>query len=201
MDHESWSGHLILVVAPPGCGKSTLISHLRANRADIKFAVSCTSRPIRPGEVDGENYYFLTEAEFLRRIEAGDFLEWIQQDGGRYYGTLKSEIIDRIKRGEVVVREVEVRGADAIRELLPTKNLSTIFITAGTWEEMAARIQARAPITADELEYRRQRFEREMPFKEKADHIVMNRNGDLERSKQDFLDVVDAIVNKVKASS
>ena len=199
MTNEDWTGHLILVVAVPGGGKSTLISHVRENNDDVNFAVSCTSRPMRPGEVEGENYYFVTDEEFSNRIEKGDFLEWIQQDGGRYYGTLKSEITDRIKAGEVVIREVEVRGADTIRNLIPKENLSIVFITAGSWEEMADRIKKRAPMSEEELEFRRERYEKELLFADKADYTIENKNGELEKAKKEFEQIVEDIVNKVKA--
>jgi len=198
MEKNDIKGHLILVVAVPGGGKSTLISHIREVNQNLSFAVSCTSRPIRPGEVEGENYFFLSDEEFKDRIEKEDFLEWIQQDGGRYYGTLKSEIVDRVKAGEVVVREVEVRGADMIRNLIPKDNLSIIFVTAGSWEEMAERIRDRAPISEEELSFRRERYEKELLFADNADYIVVNRNGELAKAKKGFEEIIDHIIGKVK---
>lgn len=187
------SGQLILLVSVPGGGKSTLIAHLRETRTDLSYAVSCTSRPMRPGEVDGENYYFVTPEEFERRIAAGEFLEWIQQDGGRYYGTLKSEITDRVAAGETVVREVEIRGARMIRELLPREQVSIVFITAGSWEEMVERIKARAPITDEELAHRQERYEQEILFRDEADYVIENRNGELEHAKAQLIQIVDTI--------
>lgn len=198
MEDNVYPGHLILLVSVPGGGKSTLINYLRTTDLDISFAVSCTSRPMRPGEVEGENYYFLTPEEFERRIKAGEFLEWIQQDGGRYYGTLKSEILEKVKAGNVVVREVEIRGARVIRDLLPPENLSIIFVTAGSWEEMAKRIKERAPITEEELEHRRQRYEREVVFRDEADYVIENRNGELERAQSEIFSIVTEIIDKTK---
>lgn len=198
MDSNEWKGHLILIVAPPGGGKSTLISHIRETNQDVVFAVSGTSRPIRPGEVDGENYYFLTEEEFQSKIKNGEFLEWIQQDGGRYYGTLKSEIVDKVKAGGVVIREVEVRGAETIQTLIPKKNLSIIFITAGSWKEMVGRIQKRAPMSPEELEFRRHRYEKELLFADKADYIVTNRNGELADAKEQLRKIISDIVANVR---
>ena len=194
MEQTTYPGHLILIVSVPGGGKSTLIQHLREVYPQLTFAVSCTSRAPRPGEVAGENYYFLSDAEFERRIEAGDFLEWIQQDGGRYYGTLRSEIIDRLAEGEIVVREVEVRGVRAIRELVPADALTVVFITAGSWEDMRQRIQDRAPITEEELEYRRVRYEQEIQFATEADLVIENRNGALDEARQKLIDAVDDII-------
>ena len=194
MEQTIYPGHLILIVSVPGGGKSTLIQHLKEACPQLQFAVSCTSRDPRPGEVDGENYYFLSPAEFERRIEAGDFLEWIQQDGGRYYGTLKSEIIDRIADGEIVVREVEIRGVRSIRELVPKDSLTVVFITAGSWDDMRQRILDRAPITEEELEYRRGRYEQEIQFAQEADLVIENRNGALDEAKEKLIHAVDSII-------
>ncbi len=195
MTETKLSGHLILIVSVPGGGKSILMDHLKEARPQLTYATSCTSRPMRPGERDGDNYYFLTEAEFEARIEQGDFLEWVKIDGGRYYGTLKSEIIDRLKRGEIVLREVEIMGAKAIKDMLPPENLSIIFITAGPWEDMAVRIKARAPISEEELEYRRLRYEKETPFAAEADYVLENKNGELEDAKLRMVALVDRIID------
>ena len=199
MEIEELKGHLILVVSVPGAGKSTLISHIRRVNKEISYAVSCTSRPIRPGEKDGDSYYFISDQEFKQRINSGDFLEWIQQDGGRYYGTLKSEIIDRVKNGEVVLREVEVRGAKMIKDLLPKDKLSVIFISAGTWEEMKSRITKRAPISPEELEHRRERYEQELLFANQAGFKISNRNGELEEAKTKFEEIIANIVRTTKS--
>ncbi len=199
MTKNTYPGHLILLVSVPGGGKGTLLRHLKETHPELRYAVSCTSRPIRPGEVDGENYYFLTVEEFQRRIDAGDFLEWIQQDGGRYYGTLKAEIIDRLERGEVVVREVEIKGVRAIKALLPADSLSIIFITAGPWEDMKVRIQQRAPISEEELMHRQQRYEQEIQFATEADFVVENLNGHLDQAKQHIDTIISDILAKTKS--
>lgn len=193
------TGHLILVVSVPGGGKSILTSHLKEVRPQLRYAVSCTSRPIRPGEKDGENYYFISEEEFKNRIERGEFLEWVQIDGGRYYGTLRSEVLEPVQRGEIVLREVEIQGARAIKELLPNDHLSIVFITPGSWEEMEIRIKQRAPIGDEELEYRRQRYEKEIQFVAEADYILENKNGKLAEAEANFVKLVDEIVSKYKS--
>lgn len=186
------------MVSVPGGGKGTLRKYLKSTRPELTYAVSCTSRAPRPDEVDGENYYFLSDQEFKERIDRGDFLEWIQQDGGRYYGTLKSEIIDRLNDGQVVLREVEIRGVRAIRSLVPSECLTVIFITAGSWEEMEQRMKARAPISDAELAYRKERYELELPFAREADHVIHNRNGALDQAKRELDLIIDEIVSKKK---
>ncbi len=198
MESNTYPGHLILLVAVPGGGKSTLLAYLKETRHDLSHAVSCTSRPMRPGEVEGENYYFVTDEEFRQRIANDEFLEWIQQDGGRYYGTLKSEITDKVKAGQIVIREVEIRGAQMIKDMLPPENLSIVFITAGSWEAMEERIKNRAPISDEELTHRKERYEREILFADKADYVVENRNGEFDSAKLQLMDIVDTIISKTK---
>ncbi len=192
---NDYPGHLILIVSVPGGGKSTLIKSLRDRYKDIKFAVSCTSRLPRPGEVDGDVYYFLSPEDFKVKIDNKDFLEWIQQDGGRYYGTLKSEIVDRIKEGEIVVREVEIRGVRSIRELIPKRSLSVIFIVPGSWDEVKNRMLKRAPMSNEELLHRKLRFEDELKFAAEADYVIKNPDGGLEEAKKELFRIVDSIIS------
>ena len=198
MIDTNYSGVLILLVSVPGGGKGTLLEYLRETHTDLSYAVSCTSRPPRPGEVDGENYYFLTPEEFQKRIEADEFLEWIQQDGGRYYGTLKSEILDRLQKGEIVVREVEVRGVRAIRELLPADAVKVVFVTTDAWESVRDRMIKRAPISEEELAHRKQRYESEIGFAAEADYVIENRDGELDAAKARLEAILTDITARAK---
>ncbi len=179
-------GKLILVIGPTGSGKSALLSHLQAAEPDIIFPISCTTRAPRPGEKEGEKYFFISKEEFERRETAGEFLEWASY-GGNYYGTLKSEIIPKLEAGRLVVREVEVQGARQIQKILPKEQLALIFIDAGSWESLERRILARAPMTDVELLARRKRYEDELSFKAEADRVIENPDGGLEQAKKDFV--------------
>ena len=185
-------GKLILVVGQTGSGKGTLMSHLRATVPGLVFPISCTTRPMRPGEVNGQNYYFLTDEEFQTRAANNEFLEWVYTDGRRY-GSLKSEILEPLSEGKTVVREMDIKGVAKLRALVPQESVRTIYIDAGTWDELKERIKARAPISDEELELRRQRYEQELPFKHDADIVVANPAGGLEKAKADFVAAVCAI--------
>lgn len=189
MEYEL-SGHLVLIMAPSGSGKGLLIDHIRSTLPEVYFAISCTTRAPRPGEIDGETYYFLSNEEFDQKIQNGEFLEWAEFSGNRY-GTLKSEIIDPMKEGKVVLREVELQGILAIRELVPAANRTIVYIEAGSWETLKHRICARAPMSAEHLELRYQRYLEESKWKAFADVIIENNEGRLETAKAELQALVE----------
>lgn len=188
-------GKLILVIGPTGSGKGTLLSHVRETIPGIIFPVSCTTRAMRPGEVEGQTYHFVSPEEFAARESGGEFLETASY-GGNSYGTLKSEIIPHLEQGETVIREVEVQGARQIQKILPPENLRIIYIDAGSWEELERRVRARAPIGQPELEARRRRYEDETSFKTQAAMVIKNPEGGIEKAKQEFEAAVRSIMQK-----
>ena len=191
------TGHLILFVGTPGSGKGVLREYARSVFPHLHFAVSCTTRAQRPGEINGRDYFFISRDEFQTRINEGSFLEWIEQDGGNLYGTLKSEILEPIARGDIVVREVEVRGVRAIKELVPKENLTVIFIEADTWDVLERRIQERAPISTEELALRKERYEQERLFMPEADMVVQNYDGKLDEAHRQLKAAIERIINRV----
>src|SRR5947207_1682072 len=106
---------LVLISAPSGGGKTTICRELLAARPEMARAVTCTTRPPRPGERDGVDYYFLDATSFLKRVQAGNFLEHATVYGNSY-GTLKSEVLDKLRKGKDVLLNVDVQGASTIRE-------------------------------------------------------------------------------------
>jgi guanylate kinase len=109
---------VFVITGPSGVGKGTLIRLLRERVPDLALSVSATTRAPRPGEEDGVDYHFLTDAEFARRVEAGEFVEWAEYSGRRY-GTLRSELQRELDAGHPVVLEIEVQGARQVRETMP----------------------------------------------------------------------------------
>ena len=190
------SGTLVLVVGSSGSGKSALLRQARTLHPEMVFPVSCTTRERRPLEVEGENYYFLSEDEFSARIAAGDFLEWAEY-GGYRYGTLRSEVLPALHEGGVVLREVDVQGARHLRELLPEVRIVVIYIHAGSWESLAGRIRARAPITDMDLEARRLRYESEQEFLPEATYVIENPDGKFREADTAFA----SLLAEVQASA
>jgi guanylate kinase len=168
---------VFVVTGPSGAGKGTLIRGLLEEVPALEVAVSATTRPRRPGEEDGREYWFLTDEEFERRVAEGDFLEWVPYVSGRRYGTLRSEI-DRISgEGRTCVLELELEGASRVQE--EVAGSVTIFIAADV-AELERRLRDRATESTGEIGERialaREQLEQAHRFR------YMVRNDDVERA-------------------
>jgi guanylate kinase len=148
-------GILFVVSAPSGAGKSTLLNSLRQT-PDFVYSVSCTTRAPRPGEIAGEDYHFLSQAQFQERLDAGEFLECARVHG-HYYGTLRAGVIQQLDDGVDVLIDIDVQGASAIRSD-PTPeirgSLADIFIMPPNLDELRHRLNRRGTETADQIEVR-----------------------------------------------
>lgn len=200
MTTADYTGHVLLVMAPMGSGKGTLERYAFAHYPELLFAVSCTTRAPRPGETNGKEYYFITEAEFQRKIDNEEFLEWAEF-GGNFYGTLKSELLTPLVSGELIINEIELQGIEQIKELIPAENRTIVYIEAGDWTELVNRALARAPMSPDELEKRRARYEHEVAAKPYADIVIDNGDGKLESAQETFLAVIEDIYSQIQPAS
>ncbi|MGP1460254.1 MAG: guanylate kinase [Bacteroides sp.] len=180
-------GQALIFSAPSGAGKTTLINHLCEVFPNLRFSVSACSRAPREGEQDGVNYYFLPESEFRRRIERGDFLEWEEVYAGSFYGTLRSEVQRLWGRREVVLFDVDVKGALNLKRALGDLAL-TIFVAPPSREVLKARLIARGTESEASLEKRLARFDWEMSQQASFDRVVIN--DQLERAQQELEQVV-----------
>jgi guanylate kinase len=139
---------VFVVTGPSGAGKGTLIKGLLGCVPGLEVAVSATTRPQRPGEEDGRDYWFLTDAEFTRRVDAGDFLEYVPYVSGRRYGTLRSEIERIAGAGNTCILELELEGALRVQSDVPGS--ITIFIAADV-PELERRLRGRATESTGEI--------------------------------------------------
>ena len=139
---------VLVITGPSGAGKGTLIRTLVARLAVLEVAVSATTRPMRPGEEDSREYWFLDDAEFDRRVESGAFLEYVPYVSGKRYGTLASEIDRIVGDGRVCVLELELEGALTVQEQVPGS--VTIFISADV-TELERRLRERATESTGEI--------------------------------------------------
>jgi guanylate kinase len=138
---------LVLISAPSGGGKTTVCNQVLASRPGMTRVVTCTTRPPRPGEVDGVDYYFLDAASFLKRVQAGNFLEHATVYG-HSYGTLKSEVLGKLRQGNDVLLNVDVQGAATIRERALEepelrRALVTVFLTPPSLATLEERLRRR----------------------------------------------------------
>lgn len=149
------TGVLFVLSAPSGGGKTTLCAGLRANQ-DFVYSVSCTTRAPRPGERDGEHYHFLSQEEFTRRVEAEEFLEYAEVHG-RYYGTLKSTVIENLRKGVDVLIDVDIAGAASIRgcgDKLIADSLADVFVMPPSVEELRQRLERRGTEAPEQIALR-----------------------------------------------
>ena len=114
---------------------------------------------------------------------------------GNYYGTLRSEVEHELSEGKVLLKEVEVQGARQIRQLLPTEQLMTVFVSSGDWVGLEARIRARAPITDDEVALRKKRYDDEITFQAEADKLILNTEGRIEEAKEEFKNLIQSVIS------
>lgn len=188
-------GKLILLMGPTGSGKGTLIRNATARFPELSILQSYTSRPRRPDHVENTHYVFITPEAFKERIERGEFLEWAEFSGN-YYGTLKSDVEEALRQGKIVIKEMEVQGIRQVKDLLPREDYLTVFIDAGTWEDMAARAMRRDPLSETELARRKARYEDEVTFMPEADVIVSNLEGKRAEADREFEAVITGVIEE-----
>lgn len=166
---------LIIISAPSGAGKTSIVKHLLEQDLKLQFSISVTSRPKRPNEVDKKDYYFYSVEEFKAKLAADEFLEWQEVYQNQYYGTLKSEIERIWSTGHHVLFDVDVLGGINIKKYYGDKALS-IFIKPPTPETLAQRLAGRGTETPESLKKRLAKAEYELSFESQFDKVVVNDN-------------------------
>jgi guanylate kinase len=187
---------LFVVTGPSGAGKGTLIRKLVRERTDLEVAVSATTRARRPGEEDGRDYYFLTEDEFLRRVEAGDFVEHVEYVSGHRYGTLRDEVDRILASGRSAVLELETEGAKEVQRTSP--DAVTIFVQAPSFDELERRLRERATESAGEIGERLELARRQA--EEAGDFDCVVTNDELTRAVGELGAIVDKVLGQPSAA-
>ena len=167
-------GNIIVIAAPSGCGKSTIINALlEGGDLNLGFSVSATTRPPREGEVDGVNYYFMSEENFRDAIAEGRFVEFEEVYPGRFYGTLRSEIDRILDEGHNIILDLDVNGALSVKKLYGREALS-IFIEPPSIEELRRRLEFRGTESSEVIDVRVDRAQYEISRAAEFDTAVVN---------------------------
>lgn len=177
-------GKLIVISGASGVGKGTVLGIMMKKRKDLSFSVSATTRPPRPGEIDGVHYYFISREKFEEMIAQGAFLEY-DAHADNYYGTPRAQAEEKREHGPVLL-DIEPAGAKQVRQKLPDAQL--IFIMPPSMEELERRLRGRGDTSEEQIKMRMERAVWEMEQKQWYDHVVVN--DDPERCADEILKII-----------
>jgi guanylate kinase len=186
------SGKLIMIAAPSGCGKTTIAKAILANHPDILFSVSATTRPKRGNEVEGKDHFFLTKEKFEEYLHNGELAEW-EEIYGNYYGTLKSEINRALLQGNIMLFDIDVKGALSIRKHFPNESI-LIFIKPPSVEVLKNRLESRNTENPEMLRRRLERVPMELEQGKQFDFQVVN--DDLQKAINEVDEIVQTNMKK-----
>ena len=181
-------GLLIVISGPSGVGKDTVLRRLFEMAPELKYSVSYTTRPPRPGEVDGHSYTFVSEPEFLRLIEQKEFLEWAKVYD-HYYGTSRRRVEAALDRGEDIILKIDVQGAEKVRRRIGAAG-TYIYLLPPSVEALEQRLVERATEDPASLQARHERALAELALKDTYDHQVVN--DDARRAAREIEAIIQA---------
>lgn len=165
-------GQILIISGPSGSGKSTLLNRLLKEESDLYFSISSTTRAPRQGETDGVNYYFTNEDEFKKGIDADEFLEWACVHGN-YYGTSLKPVLNALEEGKIAIFDIDVQGFNIAKSKF-AKNITSVFITTASKNELKLRLQNRGTDSAETIEKRLINAVGEMEHILEYDYFLIN---------------------------
>lgn len=163
---------LTVLAGPTAVGKGTVSTYIRDNYPQVWLSVSATTRPARPGEVDGVHYFFVSNEEFDDLVATGQMLEWALVHGRNRYGTLRRTVDAAMADGKSVLLEIDLQGARQVKESMPEANF--VFLTPPSWDEMVRRLVGRGTETEQEQQQRLETAKLELAAEPEFDHTVVN---------------------------
>lgn len=186
-------GKLVIISAPSGAGKTTIVKYLLENPLKLSFSISATTRKRRTNETNGEDYFFLSAEEFQKKIDNNEFVEWEEVYKGLFYGTLKSELERIWAIGHNVIFDVDVKGGINLKNKFGT-NAIAIFIMPPSVEELETRLLKRGTDTAEKIKMRIEKANDELKHVDEFDKIIINHH--LDTAKEEALKIVSSFLKK-----
>jgi guanylate kinase len=185
-------GKLVIISAPSGAGKTTIVRHLLDSGLNLSFSVSATTRQLRGNEKDGVDYFFISVAEFRKRIENNEFVEWEEVYKDLLYGTLKSELERIWKAGKNVLFDVDVEGGITLKKKFGTKAIA-IFVMPPSVTELENRLVKRGTDTPEKIRVRVEKAEDELKLANQFDTVIVNHQ--LDKAKEEAFKTVSAFLD------
>jgi len=193
MFYSNMEGKLVIISAPSGAGKTTIVKHLLESGLKLSFSVSATTRPIRGNETEGEDYFFLTVKEFKKKIKNNEFVEWEEVYKDMFYGTLKSELERIWAQGNHVLFDVDVNGGISLKNKFGTNSIA-IFIMPPSVSELENRLVKRGTDTPEKIRLRVEKARDELKLANQFDTIIVNHQ--LDKAKEETLKIVASFLEK-----
>lgn len=185
------NSRIIVISSPSGGGKTSIVKNILKEFPEIIFSISATTRPKRNNEIDGVDYFFISEKEFLEKIEKDGFIEW-ERFYDYYYGTPKELVNKTLESNKSILLELDVKGALNVKKLYPES--ITIFIDIPSFEELVERLKSRKTESETDLKKRIERAKMELSYKNKFDYIFVNK--DLDKVTNEITNLLKNILNK-----
>lgn len=182
------TNQLIVLAGPTAVGKGTVVKYILEHYPNVHLSVSATTRAPRPGEVEGESYYFLTPEQFDEMIAAGDMLEYAVVHGQNKYGTPKQPVVAALAAGRQVILEIDIQGARQVKKAWPEAKL--VFIAPPSWDELVSRLKGRGTETAEEQARRLETAKLELSAQDEFDYVVIN--DEVARCASEVVDLMQA---------
>ena len=192
-NQEKSNSKIIVISSPSGGGKTSIVKNVLKEFPEIVFSISATTRPKRNNEIDGVDYYFISEEQFLEKIQRDEFIEW-ERFYDYYYGTPKELVNNTLKSNKSILLELDVKGALSVKKLYPDSII--IFIDVPSFEELIKRLQIRNTESETDFKKRIERAKMELSYKDKFDYIFVNK--DLNEVTNQVINLLKNILNKEK---
>jgi len=180
------SARLTVLAGPTAVGKGTVAAWIREHHPEVWVSVSATTRPPRPGEVDGVHYHFLTGEDFARSVADGEMLEWAVVHGRASYGTPRGPVEAALADGKLPLLEIDLQGARQVRASMPEARF--VFLAPPSWEELVGRLEGRGTETAEERAVRLDAAKVELAAQQEFDHVVVN--DDIRRAAEELVSLM-----------